>query len=146
MRFRHCSGFRHNVPGKIEFSNGTAFMKTFLLFLAIAFGSLLSVPSGSAQTSADISGKWHFVLQTQDGDRTYDPTFTLNGDKVGGKWDNSDVKGTFVDGKLKLEFEVNSTEVGPGTLKLDGQFEKDQLTGAWSFQTYDGKFTATRVK
>ena len=122
-------------------------MKTFLLFLAIAFGSLLSAQSSSTQqTSADISGKWHFVLQTEGGDRTYDPVFTQNGEKVGGKWDNGDVKGTFIDGKLNLQFEVNSEEAGPGTLKINGQLEKDQFTGNWSFQSYDGKFTATRVK
>ena len=110
------------------------------------FPSLVFLPFASAQTSADIAGKWHFVLQTTDGDRTYDPTFTVDGDKVGGKWGDSDVKGTFTNGKLDLEFPVNSEEVGAGTLKITGQLEKDQLTGTWSFQTYDGKFKATRAK
>ncbi len=121
-------------------------MRTFVLFLAAVFCSFVAQPSSSAQTAADISGKWHFVLQTPDSDRTYDPTFTQDGQKVGGKWDNSDVKGTFADGKLDLEFPVNSEEAGTGTLKLTGKFEKDQLTGNWSFQTYDGAFKATRVK
>jgi len=122
-------------------------MRTLVLFLAVAFGSFLAVSSGSAQTSGDIAGKWHFVLQTGDGDRTYDTVFTQDGDKVGGKWENKyDVKGTFTDGKLNLEFPVTSEEVGEGTLKITGQLEKDQLTGDWSFQTYDGKFKATRTK
>lgn len=121
-------------------------MRIFLLFLAVAFGSLFSSSSGSAQTSSEIAGKWHFALQTPDGDRTYDPTFTSDGQNVGGKWDKSDVKGTFVNGKLNLEFPVTSEEVGEGVLKITGQLEKDQITGDWSFQTYDGKFKATRVK
>lgn len=122
-------------------------MKTFVLFLAVAFCTVFCfAPSSAAQTGADITGKWHFVLQTQDGERTFDPTFTLDGDKVGGKWDNSDVKGTFTGGKLNLSFETNSAEVGPGTLKITGQLEKDQLTGNWSFQSYDGSFKATRAK
>ena len=121
-------------------------MRTLILFLAIAFCSCIAIPSSSAQTSADISGKWHFVLQTSDGDRTYDPTFTLDGQNVGGKWEKDDIKGTFIDGKLNLEFPANSDEVGAGILKITGQLEKDQLTGTWSFQTYDGKFKATRAK
>ena len=121
-------------------------MRIFLPLLAVIFGSLLSSSPGAAQTSGDIAGKWHFVLQTTDGDRTYDPIFTQDGDKVGGKWDKSDVKGTFTDGKLNLEFPANSDEVGEGILKITGQLEKDQITGDWSFQTYDGKFKATRVK
>lgn len=121
-------------------------MRTFLPLLAVIFGSLLFSSPGVAQTSGDIAGKWHFILQTPDGDRTYDPTFTLDGDKVGGKWGKADVKGTFTNGKLNLEFPVNSDEVGEGTLKIAGQLEKDQITGEWSFQTYDGNFKATRVK
>lgn len=121
-------------------------MKPFLLLLTVTFGSLFFSSPCAAQTSGDIAGKWHFVLQTPDGERTYDPTFTQDGDKVGGKWDKADVKGTLSDGKLNLEFPVNSDEAGEGTLKITGQFEKDQITGDWSFQTYDGRFKATRVK
>ena len=121
-------------------------MRTLICFLAIAFYSLISLPSGSAQSPGGIAGKWHFVLQTQDGDRTYDATFTEDGDRVGGKWDKYEVKGTFIGGKLNLEFPAASDEVGEGVLKITGQLAKGELTGTWSFQTYDGKFTAARAK
>jgi hypothetical protein len=121
-------------------------MRTLLLFLAIAFCSYLAPLSSSAQTSGELAGKWHFVLQTEGGDRTYEATFTVDGDKVGGKWDKYDVKGTFTDGKLALEFPVNSDEAGEGILKITGKLEKDELTGTWSFQTYEGEFKATRAK
>jgi len=97
--------------------------------------------------AGDVSGKWHFVFQTQDGTREFDATFQQEGDKITGKWANSaDVKGTFSGGKLSLEFPATSDEVGPGTLKIDGELSGDSLTGNWSFQSYDGTFKATRSK
>jgi hypothetical protein len=64
---------------------------------------------------------------------------------VTGKWDKSDVKGTFTDGKLNLEFPINSEEAGPGTLKIKGDLANDALTGTWEFQEYNGTFKATRA-
>jgi len=101
-----------------------------------------------AQTAptATVSGKWHFVLETDGGDRIVEPTFQQDGEKVTGKWDTADVKGTFSDGKLNLEFPYNSDEAGAGTLKITAQFAEDVLTGDWAFQDYSGKFKATRAK
>lgn len=120
------------------------------LFLWVLFAAVCVVPlllAKSQAQAADVNGKWHFVFQTQDGTREFDATFKQDGDKVTGKWaDSADIKGTFSDGKLSLEFSFNSEEVGPGTLKIDGQLSDDALTGDWSFQTYDGTFKATRSK
>ena len=117
-----------------------------LLAVAACFATVLLSGQQPTQTG-DITGKWHFVFQTEGGDREFDASFQLDGDKVTGKWDNKDnVKGTFADGKLALAFEANSEEVGPGTLKIDGKLSDDTLTGNWSFQSYDGTFKATRIK
>jgi hypothetical protein len=120
-------------------------------FLWIALAALCLWPAGIAAQApaqaANISGKWHFVFQTQDGVREFDATLQQDSDKVTGKWANTDdVKGTFSGGKLALAFTANSEEAGPGTLKIDGDLADNVLTGNWSFQSYDGTFKATRPK
>jgi hypothetical protein len=100
----------------------------------------------SAQTGASVSGKWHCVLETQDGERIIEPVFHQDGEKVTGKWRDGDVKGTFSGGKLDVEFPVNSEEAGAGILKLKGEFSGDALAGEWSFQEYKGSFRATRIQ
>ncbi len=120
-------------------------MKLAIAIFAAVLCLGLFVPKSTAQ-AANVSGKWHFVFQTDDGDRLFDPVFQQDGDKVTGKWGNSDVQGTFVEGKLNLEFQFNSDEVGPGTLKINGELADGALTGDWQFQTYSGKFKATRTE
>jgi hypothetical protein len=117
-------------------------MKYMMAVAAIACLALLSPVSATPKT--DISGKWHFVLQTEGGDREKEATFQQAGNKVTGKWDDADVQGTFDDGKLDLEFPVVTDEVGKGTLKIKGQAAEDSLTGTWEFQSYSGTFKATR--
>ncbi len=78
--------------------------------------------------SNGITGRWHFVLETEGGDR------------------NVDVKGTFADGKLDLAFPIESEEAGPGTLKLKGELNGGALSGTWEFQTYTGTFKATKAQ
>jgi hypothetical protein len=114
-------------------------------FLSIVAAFLLAgiLPHAAAQ-APDISGQWHFVMQTEGGDRTADPTFQLDGQNVTGKWDKADVKGTFSNGRLDLAFPYNSDEVGPGTLKIKGEWKDGALTGTWEFQEYTGSFKATR--
>jgi hypothetical protein len=97
------------------------------------------------QSPATVAGKWHFVMNTEGGDRIVDATFEQDGNKVTGKFGNDDVKGAFQDGKLNLEFRVNSEEAGPGTLKITGELAKDVITGKWEFQTYGGDYKATRM-
>jgi hypothetical protein len=120
-------------------------MKTLLtLSLTLLCGALLLPLHAGAAT--DITGKWQFVLNTEGGDRTAAASFQLDGQKVTGKWGdaNADVAGTFADGKLDLAFPYTSDEVGPGTMKITGQFDGDALTGKWEFQDYSGTFKATR--
>jgi hypothetical protein len=117
-------------------------MRCVMAAAVLACVALLSPVS--AAPKADISGKWHFVLQTEGGDREREATFQQTGNKVTGKWDDADVQGTFEDGKLDLEFPVTSEEAGKGTLILKGQAAEDSLTGTWEFQSYSGTFKATR--
>lgn len=114
------------------------------MIAAAAMACLASLLTLSAATKADISGKWHFVLQTEGGDREKEATFQQAGNKVTGKWDDADVQGTFDEGELDLEFPVTTEEVGKGTLILKGQAAEDSLTGTWEFQSYSGTFKATR--
>jgi hypothetical protein len=119
----------------------------FFLWIALAALCLWPAAIAAQAPAGSISGKWHFVFQTEGGVREFDATFQQDGDKVTGKWaDKDDVKGTFSDGKLALSFTANSDEVGPGTLKIDGDLADNVLTGNWSFQSYDGTFKATRSK
>jgi hypothetical protein len=115
--------------------------KFFPMLAAIVFASVL--PRAAAQNTG-ITGHWHFVFQTEGGERTANPTFQLEGKNVTGKWDKADVKGTFSDGRLDLSFPYNSEEGGPGTLKIKGELKGDTLTGTWEFQEYTGSFKATR--
>jgi hypothetical protein len=119
-------------------------MKFFIapatLFLLVG----LFIPKSHAQAGS-ISGKWHFVLETEGGERDVDADFQQQAEKVTGTWDKAKVQGTFAGGKLNLEFPIDSEEAGPGTLTLKGQLEGEALTGTWAFQTYDGKFKATRA-
>ncbi|HEX4748557.1 MAG TPA: hypothetical protein VH302_03360 [Bryobacteraceae bacterium] len=121
----------------------------FFLWAAFAAlcvaGPILSVAKAQSD-AATVAGKWHFALETEGGPREVDANLQQTGDTVTGTWDKSDVKGTFADGKLTLEFPLNSEEAGPGTMKVAGKLSGDEMTGTWSFQTYDGTFTAKRSK
>ena len=125
-------------------------MKNILAMFILLAGTVLLVPFSAAKNAdnpATVAGKWHFILDTEGGDRTFDPVFQQDGEQVTGKWGNGDVKGTFTEGKLlNLEFPVNSEEAGPGTLKIKGELADDALSGSWSFNDYSGTFKATRVK
>ena len=125
------------------------FMKNLLALFILLIGSSLLVPFSAAQdqhAAATVAGKWQFTLQTDGGDRVVEANFHLEGDQVTGKWGTGDVKGTFAEGKLNLEFPMNSEEGGPGTVKIKGTLADDALTGEWGFNEYGGAFKATRVK
>ncbi len=105
-------------------------------------------PQVAAAPANDISGKWHFVYQTDGGDRDSDANFKIDGDQVTGKWNGTaDVKGTFKDGALDLAFPYNSDEAGmTATLKMRGKLQDGKLAGNWEFADYSGTFVATRPK
>ena len=106
--------------------------------------------SGTAQgaaTSNDLTGRWHFTLNTEGGDREVDALFKVDGDQVTGTWDKTDVKGTYKGGDLDLAFPLNSEEAGmTATLKIKGKLKVDKLTGNWEFSEYSGTFIATKGK
>ncbi len=127
-------------------------MKTFFAVLAII--AFIWTPLARTADADTVTGKWHFVFDTEGGDRTFDSIFEQTADKVSGKWDvspskaNGDpVAGTFTQKQLALEGTINSEEAGPGTLKIKGQLADDgTLSGSWVFQDYSGTFKATRQK
>jgi hypothetical protein len=125
------------------------FVKNLLAVFILLAGAALLVPFGaakSADTPVTVAGKWHFVMDTEGGDRTIDAVFQQDGQQVTGKWGKEDLKGTFTDGKmLSLEFPVNSEEAGPGTLKIKGELAGDAIVGNWNFNDYTGTFKATRA-
>jgi hypothetical protein len=125
-------------------------MKTLLATFILSIGSALIVPFSTAQSpkaAATVAGKWHFVLDTEGGDREVESVLQQDGDQVIGKWGPGDVKGTFTEGKLNLEFPMTSEEAGPGTMKIKGLLAADDsLSGDWAFNEYAGTFKATRVK
>ena len=119
-------------------------MRSLILF----FVAVVSM-AGSVQTqpAAGIAGKWHFALETDGGPREAAADFKLDGEKVTGTWDTTDVQGTFKDGMLTLAFPFSSPEGGiTGTLTVTGQLEGDTIAGTWVFSDYSGKFKATRPK
>ena len=98
-------------------------------------------------TAADpISGKWDMSMDTPGGERKASPTFTLDGDKVGGKWDAAEVKGTFKDGKLELEFPLTSSEAGQQAIfKVSAKLDGEVLKGGWSWSSYSGSLTGKKL-
>jgi hypothetical protein len=145
-------------------------MKIFLACLAIAASaSTLSAlphqapapPPAPAQTASPtpaapatppasrdqrINGRWHFVFDTQGGDRPFEAEFAVDPDgKVTGTWNGKPASGTYHDGQLHLDFEFFSEDANEtAQLKLDGKLDDSgAITGNWIFSSYDGTFKAT---
>lgn len=123
---------------------GHLFVKSAVAITVTAFCLIMTAAAVAQDAAVTIAGKWHFVLNTQGGERNVDATFEQDGKNVTGTFGKDDVKGMFADGKLNLEFPINSDEAGPGTLKLTGKLTADALTGDWTFQQYGGTYKATR--
>lgn len=104
-------------------------------------------PPQAAGGTVDIGGAWHFTLNTEGGDREAVALFKLDGGQVTGKWDTTDVKGTYKDGDLDLAFPLNSEEAGmTATFKVKGKLKDGKLVGNWEFSEYSGTFTAAKSK
>lgn len=121
-------------------------MKKFLVIAAALVFLVMGRPVANAQDTG-INGKWHFVLETPGGDREVDADFTVDADgNVTGKWGNSDVAGTYKEGKLTLDFQFTSEEVGTtAPMKMNGKLDDAAaLAGDWAFSEYNGSFKAMR--
>jgi hypothetical protein len=118
--------------------------------LVIAAAAMVCLGMGrlfAQAPDAGVNGKWHFVLETPGGDREVDADLTVDPDgNVTGKWGTADVAGTYKDGKLALEFQFTSEEVGAtAAMKIDGKLDETaSLTGDWAFSEYNGTYKATR--
>lgn len=122
-------------------------MLRWILLLTMLGGASVFLMARPPSTNDDISGKWHFVYQTEAGERDNNAEFKLNGDQVTGKYGGSDVKGTYKDGELDLAFPFNSDEAGmTATLTMKGKLKDGKITGTWQFSDYDGTFVATRAE
>ncbi len=121
-------------------------MKKILVIAAAMVFLVMGRPVANAQ-DAGINGKWHFVLETPGGDREVDADFTVDGDgNVTGKWGSADVAGTYKEGKLTLDFQFTSEEVGTtAAMKMNGKLDDTAaLAGDWAFSEYNGSFKAMR--
>ncbi len=121
-------------------------MKKLLVIAAAMVFLVMGRPVANAQDTG-VNGKWHFVLETPGGDREVDADFTVDADgNVTGKWGNSDVAGTYKEGKLALDFQFTSEEVGATAgMKINGKLDDSAaLAGDWAFSEYNGSFKATR--
>jgi hypothetical protein len=140
------AGVRLETVGLRTISTRRSSLKKFLVIAAAMVCLVMGLPIAQAQ-DLGISGKWHFVLATPGGDREVDADFTVDTDgNVTGKWGNSDVAGTYKDGKLALDFQFTSEEVGAtAAMKIDGKLDETAaLGGDWAFSEYNGTYKATR--
>jgi hypothetical protein len=117
----------------------------WIAVLALSICAIFMSAAPASAAAPDVTGKWHFVLDTPGGDRESDADFQVDGDKVTGKYGKADVAGTFKDGKMDLAFTIETEEAGTGTLKLAGTVDGDAITGNWEFTEYNGTFKATRT-
>jgi hypothetical protein len=124
-------------------------MRRFLVVAAAIMVCLALARPAVKADDAGINGKWHFVMDTPGGDREMEAMFAVDADgKVTGKYDKTDVAGTFKDGNMDLSFEMTSEESGEtAPLKLVGKIDgTGALTGTWEFSSYSGTFKAMRPK
>jgi hypothetical protein len=95
----------------------------------------------------ELTGQWDFVFDTEDGVRRTPVALQLNGEQVSGKFEKSDIKGTFSGGKLDLKFPHYSEEGGfEAELSLQGTVNGEGLKGDWTFGEHGGTWTATKAK
>ena len=113
----------------------------------LAFFAPAQTPVPTATQAGDISGAWHFVNMADDGPHEVEASLKLASGQVTGKWGTADVKGTFQDGQLDMEFPFAYAEGGlTGSMHLKGKMSEGKLSGTWEYAGYAGTFTATRPK
>ena len=117
-------------------------MRSSILSIVVVLAFAAAVQTQHAE---GIAGKWQVALETDGGPREAVADFKVDGEKVTGTWDTTEVQGTFKDGALALAFPFSSPEGGiTATLQIEGRLEGGTITGTWVFSEYTGKFKATR--
>lgn len=112
-----------------------------LFMMLFSIGSVLTVRHAFA---AGIDGNWLFTLDTEGGVREVPATLKLEGNKVAGKWGEFDIKGTFSEGTLDLDFPIYVESIGiEGSLIIKGKLKDGKLAGSWAFDQYAGTFEAS---
>jgi hypothetical protein len=140
-------------------------MKKFLVLATVitifATGFAMGSTAADAQTPAPataavqdspakttgVDGKWHFVLDTEGGDRPVEVELAIDSNgKVTGTFGKAAVAGTYFNRKLDLAFEFTSEEANEtAQMMIKGILDDTgKLTGNWQFSDYDGPFAATR--
>ena len=95
----------------------------------------------------ELAGQWDFVFNTHDGVRHTPVTLQVSGEQVSGKFDKSDIKGTFSGGKLDLKFPHYTAEGGfEAELNLQGAVVGEGLKGDWKFGEHGGTWKASKAK
>jgi hypothetical protein len=124
-----------------------------VLFTGLTVGSTPALAQAGVPTqdtpakTAGVDGKWHFVLDTEGGDRPVECEFTVDSNgKVTGSFGTAAVAGTYLNKKLDLAFQFTSDEANEtGQMAIKGTLDDTgKLTGNWQFSSYDGSFAATR--
>ena len=103
----------------------------------------------SPAKATGVDGKWHFVLDTEGGDRPVECEFTVDANgKVTGTFGKAAVAGTYFNKKLDLAFDFVSDEANEtAQMVIKGVLDDTgKLTGNWQFSSYDGPFAATRTE
>ena len=102
------------------------------------------LPTASA---FELAGPWDFAFDTEGGVRHTPVTFQINGEQVSGKFEKSDIKGTFSGGKLDLKFPHYSAEGGfEAELSMQGVVQGQGLQGDWRFGEHGGTWKASKAK
>ena len=126
-----------------------AFLRTQAVPATPSAPAAQAQPAKPASQDKRINGKWHFVFDTQGGDREFNADFTVDADgNVTGTWEKAPASGTYKDSHLLMVFDVTSEEANEtAPLHLDGKLDDSEtITGTWAFSSYDGTFKATHPK
>jgi hypothetical protein len=108
-------------------------------------GSLIVASGVLTAQSADVSGKWLFVLTMGEYSAEYTAEMQLAGERVTGTLAGQKLEGAFKDSELALKFFFHPPEAERGdVLTISAQLNGDALSGDFTFSEYAGTFEGTR--
>jgi hypothetical protein len=105
---------------------------------------LMFVTCSSA--AADIDGTWSFIYLTPEGEMRASATLKAEGEKLTLVQDGNELTGAYKDGEFQLEVENFYSDAAGYSAKLilKGKYTGDEITGKWTFDVYEGTFSAKR--